>query len=845
MAHENIKISYSNFCLSPRTDEFGSIDHDNNKFYIKSSAGVLNHTYDLSDNISEIKSLSYTGPRNLGLSFSQLGNELPFFTFEYNTSTQGAIKRWKLNSTNSKLNLQSTINLPSHNGAAVIENYETTFDQATSTGTGRIKITTYSGVESGDVLLLGPSGDVDNLYAFEYVNVTSVSGGWVYITCASGVPPKNEYIAGDAISYWKNAYVFSDDGKLYEVNINNGTYSNVDSSGIYSNVQAASWSRDYQAPAFVKETNLLYLNIDNFQIIRSQALRNVENDRSTVIPIYDLIFDNNNIYRLQKKTTLSDDNGVQSTYSWSTYNYQLDQIASYTKSVALYTIQDGIILNDESIIVKVIVRDQFGVGLINRNVKFYDAPDFGYLTPLNGEVTTDANGVASITYTTNYINPEGDPPDVEYITISARADGSSTTTNGSQYVWDDLEVLFYKRFRHDIYLNQKLDSKSIDIYLTQLEDKSINIYLKSLSKFQFPGGHWVGSGAPSDSTKTIIQLEEFTSQDAITQLDNDFEIESAIEQIAEKENDLQLSQLYISRHHSVGNSDTASINQFRFIEDAIPSFWSEKNSINTNIWIRLRPFAFNLNKSSAVFKVREVSQFGDSGYVDVTSLCVISTFDAGGGSLGLDILYNPHNDFHHNSIVYVSIEVYDTAPNPNIILTDYWFKVIPDYKSPYIINESPSREEEDVSIDTNISFDVLDAGVGVDIDSLELYINNRYKVPSISSIPGGYHVEYTTTEKFNYGQTVSVSVNVTDLSDAHNVLHDLWRFYCDGSEGPWIDTSSIYPKNCSKGIKRNFTGISENVYAVNDTGLDKDSILVTIGGKERNVLITPIIYRLD
>jgi len=57
----------------------------------------------------------------------------------------------------------------------------------------------------------------------------------------------------------------------------------------------------------------------------------------------------------------------------------------------------------------------------------------------------------------------------------------------------------------------------------------------------------------------------------------------------------------------------------------------------------------------------------------------VSTFDAGGGllgldilynpaqNLGLDILYNPAQNFHNNAIIYVSIEVYDTAPAPNIL----------------------------------------------------------------------------------------------------------------------------------------------------------------------------------
>jgi hypothetical protein len=55
----------------------------------------------------------------------------------------------------------------------------------------------------------------------------------------------------------------------------------------------------------------------------------------------------------------------------------------------------------------------------------------------------------------------------------------------------------------------------------------------------------------------------------------------------------------------------------------------------------------------------------------------------------------------------------------------------------------------------------------------------------------------------------------------------------------------MFPKTCSRGVYRKITGISVNVYAIDETGVDPDSILITIGGKTRNVSITPIIYRID
>jgi len=367
--------------------------------------------------------------------------------------------------------------------------------------------------------------------------------------------------------------------------------------------------------------------------------------------------------------------------------------------------------------------------------------------------------------------------------------------------------------------------------------------LTSKSKFQFPGGDWVGVSPPSSDAFSVKQILDVDSDVWLDQISKDFSTETPLNQDKEVSDFYQLSQLYISRHLSTGNKDTALIDQFQFIEDAIPAFWSEKNSVDTNIWIRLRPFAFSLNQSTLVFKVRELWYGGDTGYIDVTSSCVIYTYDAGGGLLGLDITYNPSVSFHHNSVIYVSLEVYDVAPAPNIILTDYWFRIIPDYRAPYIENETPTREEEDVLVSTDIEFDVIDAGEGVDISTLTMYVNNRLVIPTTSGISGGYHVFYNPPSDFYYGEHVEIFVNIRDIGG--NLLHDAWRFYCSGSTGPWIDRDSFTPIHCSKGVYRKVTGISVNVYAIDGTGLDSDSVLVTIGGKDRNIAMTPIVYRID
>jgi hypothetical protein len=575
-------------------------------------------------------------------------------------------------------------------------------------------------------------------------------------------------------------------------------------------------------------------------------MTNIESDNVTIIPVYGVIFNNGVIYRLQLKTTLANDSGVKTTSSWATYNYQLDSIAPYTRSIDFGSSPAGIVLNDKVV--------TFGVALGSKNVHFIDIPDSGVFNPLSGDVITNSNGITSLTYETNYYSPTDPAPDSEYISITSRVDGSSTTVYGSQYVWDRYDLSFYKRFRTALNNLTQMPTWSggvpgpgsslyCDTHLTQVSGVNTSFYLKSLSKFQFPGGDWVLTNPPSSAAFSVVQLLKVTSTDNLSQVSNTISSISPLTQVSGVSDFYQMSQLYVSRHLSSGHKDTAIIDQFQFIVDAVPAFWSEKNAVDTNIWIKLRPFAFSLNQSSLVFKVREMSYAGDTGYVDVTSLCSITTFDAGGGMLGLIIDYNPAINFHHNSVVYVSIEVYDVALTPNIILTDYWFRIIPDYRAPYIENEIPDREEEDVSVFTNIEFDVMDAGEGVDISSLVMYVNNRLVYPTTSGISVGYRVFYNPPADFYYGEHVEIFVNIRDIGG--NLLHDAWRFYCAGSTGPWIDRDSFSPIHCSKGVFRKVSGISVNVYAVDGTGVDPDSILVTIGGKDRNVSLTPIIYRID
>lgn len=325
----------------------------------------------------------------------------------------------------------------------------------------------------------------------------------------------------------------------------------------------------------------------------------------------------------------------------------------------------------------------------------------------------------------------------------------------------------------------------------------------------------------------------------------------AIAQDKEEVSYMQTSQLKMSKHtHWLEGKwydflvTNEIINQFIFVEDAVPKFWSEKNPEYTDVWLRLRPFAFSLDESTLRVWVREVSVYGDSGYYEVTGTLSVEGFDAGGGVSGLEVRYNPVNDFIHGSRVYVRIEAYDTAYDPNFIYVEYWFDVIHDYMAPYLMNLSPGREEYYVPIDTEVRFEIIDPGAGLDVHSLEFLINSRlihHNALQIEKIDNNRcNVVYRPAENLFFNNRYKIVVKICDVSKHRNQLVDSYCFYTAPSSG--VSFVDHEPGACQMGESR-FRGVSV-VLLSNGDGIDRDSIRMQVYDKDVDPRIIPVIYRI-
>lgn len=800
------------------------------------------------------------------------------------------IRRWKSNSSAQRLELDDTIikigdyceissgyiddgNFYNSNSLSV-QNIILSFADNTTSGTGEITVSNGDVVEPGDVMMLGPSNDFDNQNAIEYVYVTSVDGDDVTI---SGVEwpyaTKYEYLSGDDIYVFRDLFLFnspeqdtiniraeseyvSDFGTLCRINYFDGSLIECNSSGVYFSINTSRWNTAYSALSFVHSVNMLTVDVDNnYLVIRSQNFNNIEPLSKSIISIYDIEFSGNTVYRLQDRVVKKFDDGNKVLTNWSSYNYCSDSLIPYAASVTVYAQPNSVVLKNDTTSLTAVVRDQFGVGLINKNVNFYKTGDIdSYFTPVDGYGLTDTNGVVHIDFTSgSFYNGVNE--------ITVRADGSSVDT-GSEYVWSKMYIESYVSCDGHGYVFQDKEFLS-DGYVYCIASGVENYGYVYCPASNVPvGGIFSINEDHSLPYVRLAQIlipylknysdEELEDLDSVGCVDTFIfqgnlygdEFDGYVEQWDEYEGSHGLDQVIISRHlDDENNKDTVDINQFTFVIEAVPPLWSEKNNRNTRIWIKLRPFITSLNQSTLVFKIREVSYAGDTGWVDIASDGSVSIFDAGGGLFGIEFNWVNTWTFHHNAVVYVHIEVYDNAVIPNLIILDYWFKIIPDYNKPYIVNENPDRGEEDVSVSTNIEFDIMDAGSGVDIDSFEFFVNyrgiNDYVVTTVS---GGYHIFYDAINDFNYGDIVEISVLANDLSDYNNLLQDYWVFYCGESVGPWFDLNNYLPGLCKRGVDKYTKSVSFQVYDVG-SGVDSDSIVVHIGGKKRNVTIVPVIYR--
>ena len=389
MAYENITLRKRNFTVVD--GYFYMIDESLDSLIVKTDDGTQAFSYPLDTVISQqVSSLEYDG-RN-------------FWTLENLSGTNIRIRRWYLD--NYVLKLRDTFNMTgggSHSyesDAFTVEHYHETFSANESAGQSNLSISNGSKLSNGMTVTLGPnsSGQV------EEATVDSAGADYVIIDGTTTYA----YDSGDPLTFYNNIWLFNDydglvlTGALYKFNAYSGALLTTYSGGAYADIEACTfydmsdvYGADSDAICYVKGTNTIFLDPDDIDnSFGSMVMDNVQDDNATVIPVYDLAIDGDNVYRLQLKATYY---GTTYTFANTHYSYQLSTLNPFITSISLAA-NPAILPADlvSSSQITAIVKDQFLNPIASKLVYFTDDDSNGYIVGSPG--TTDSNGVTTVSY---------------------------------------------------------------------------------------------------------------------------------------------------------------------------------------------------------------------------------------------------------------------------------------------------------------------------------------------------------------------------------------------------------------------------------------------------------------
>jgi len=152
------------------------------------------------------------------------------------------------------------------------------------------------------------------------------------------------------------------------------------------------------------------------------------------------------------------------------------------------------------------------------------------------------------------------------------------------------------------------------------------------------------------------------------------------------------------------------------------------------------------------------------------------------------VSYQPEDHFAYNDSVGVQIDAKDLALEPNIMQpARYLFYIETDVTPPLIVFTKPGAGAENISLVTDIVFDIFDDQLGVDSSSVVFKIDNEYVNFNLSGDKFHYTLTCNPIVPFDYNQTVSINLKAADFSVPANEKDSLFIFRTiEDREPPYI-----------------------------------------------------------
>ncbi|RLC52151.1 MAG: hypothetical protein DRZ79_01630, partial [Candidatus Cloacimonadota bacterium] len=240
--------------------------------------------------------------------------------------------------------------------------------------------------------------------------------------------------------------------------------------------------------------------------------------------------------------------------------------------------------------------------------------------------------------------------------------------------------------------------------------------------------------------------------------------------------------------------------------------------IDTNIHLEIHDDKTGVDPSSIILTVNSE---------DVTSATNIQTIEG-----GYFLSYIPPQNFEYNQTVFVSVQCQDFAITPNTMSFSYSFTIQNDTEPPYVINQVPQPDEIGVPLDTNIYLEIVDDGLGVNEETIRMYVNELLVHPDILPLEesNGFSLNYDPPEDFSYSEEVEVLIFAGDNADPPNNLSNyFYSFTCvdDDNTPPFIRGKNPSPNAHDVPVN---TVISFEILDA-ETGVDRNTIDFRINGE--------------
>jgi len=350
----NIKINDGNFSLGPETGFFYTVSKSLDSLLQVEADGTVVDTFPVTLSLlrNPVKELHFDGtffwtledlPSDLGIVIKRW-RLFPFKTVLFPGVTPSEF-RWQ-----DELTLIHAPNIRWEADAFAIEHYHREFDGSFLQGVSTIRLNDVSKISIGDIIHLGPSGFGGFIGNEEQITVLGISGTDISFFKAGGL--ENSYLSEDPVDFVQGIFVFNqhsfsgqedDKGTLIKFAYPEKTQVLADSGGKYANVTAADY--DSTILCWVRAFQIIQLNIDNptFDLGASQESNLVEDDRNTLIEVFDLIADlgANLYFKLQDRETTEDlGSGSLSTVEFTPkFNFQTISTLPFVNSVSPLLLQ--------------------------------------------------------------------------------------------------------------------------------------------------------------------------------------------------------------------------------------------------------------------------------------------------------------------------------------------------------------------------------------------------------------------------------------------------------------------------------------------------------------------------